>query len=160
MVRGWLSTSPLLAVRKISKKETAMNKVTQFIFLLCLVVSFQVVYAEEDTNTALQKTQDCLRNQNCESAKTPQGQAADQKALEAVGGNVQDKQQMYNISADIMPILMQQTGGDQQKMQVLMLKAQTDPEGFFNSLSPDAQAKIKSLAITVEKNKKLDTNKQ
>jgi hypothetical protein len=149
------------SLRKIfSNKGMTMINVTQFIFLLCLAASFQVVHAEDESNTALQKTQDCLRNQNCESAKTPQGQAADQKALEAVGGNIQDKQQMYNISADIMPILMQQTGGDQQKMQVLMLKAQTDPEGFFNSLSPDAQAKIKSLAITVEKNKPLDANKQ
>ena len=50
-----------------------------------------------------------------------------------------------------MPILIQQTGGDSEKMQALMLKAQNDPEGFFNSLPPEIQAKIKNVAIASEK---------
>ena len=128
-----------------------MLKLNQFVFLLVIGLSWQNVYAEDDTSSALQKTQDCLRNQTCEAAKSSAGQAADQKALEAVGGNAANKQELYNISADIMPMLIQQTGGDPEKMQALMLKAQTDPEGFFNSLSPDAQAKIKNIANTVEK---------
>ncbi|MCX7067859.1 MAG: hypothetical protein NTW85_09235 [Methylococcales bacterium] len=128
-----------------------MLKLNQFVFLLVIGLTWQNVYAEDDTISALQKTQDCLRNQTCEAAKSKAGQAADQKALEAVGGNASNKQELYNISADIMPMLIQQTGGDPEKMQALMLKAQTDPEGFFNSLSPDAQAKIKNIANTVEK---------
>jgi len=128
-----------------------MFKLNQFVFLLVIGLAWQNVYAEDDTVSALQKTQDCLRNQTCEAAKSSAGQAADQKALEAVGGNAANKQELYNISADIMPMLIQQTGGDPEKMQALMLKAQTDPEGFFNSLSPDAQAKIKNIANTVEK---------
>jgi hypothetical protein len=59
--------------------------------------------------SVLEKTHDCLRNQNCDPAKTDAGKAADQEALEAVGGNA-SKQRVYNISADIMPILAQQTG--------------------------------------------------
>ncbi|MEI6707060.1 MAG: hypothetical protein WCK96_07985 [Methylococcales bacterium] len=128
-----------------------MFKFNQFLFLLVIGLAWQNVYAEDDTVSALQKTQDCLRNQTCDAAKSSAGQAADQKALEAVGGNANNKQELYNISADIMPMLIQQTGGDPEKMQALMLKAQTDPEGFFNSLSPDAQAKIKNIANTVEK---------
>ena len=128
-----------------------MFKFNQFLFLLVIGLAWQNVYAEDDTVSALQKTQDCLRNQTCDAAKSSAGQAADQKALEAVGGNANNKQELYNISADIMPTLIQQTGGDPEKMQALMLKAQTDPEGFFNSLSPDAQAKIKNIANTVEK---------
>jgi hypothetical protein len=128
-----------------------MFKLNQFVCLLVIAMSVQNVYAEDDTVSALQKTQDCLRNQTCEAAKSNAGQAADQKALEAVGGNASNKQELYNISADIMPILIQQTGGNDEKMQALMLKAQTDPEGFLNSLPPDAQAKIKNLANAVEK---------
>ena len=128
-----------------------MFKFNQFLFLLVIGLAWQNVYAEDDTVSALQKTQDCLRNQTCDAAKSSAGQAADQKALEAVGGNANNKQELYNISADIMPMLIQHTGGDPEKMQALMLKAQTDPEGFFNSLSPDAQAKIKNIANTVEK---------
>jgi len=128
-----------------------MLKFNQFVFLLVIGLAWQNVYAEDDTVSALQKTQDCLRNQTCEAAKSSAGQAADQKALEAVGSNAANKQELYNISADIMPILMQQTGGDPEKMQLLMLKAQTDPEKFLNSLPPDVQAKIKNIAKTVEK---------
>jgi len=128
-----------------------MLKFNQFVFLLVIGLAWQNVYAEDDTVSALQKTQDCLRNQTCEAAKSSAGQAADQKALEAVGSNAANKQELYNISADIMPILMQQTGGDPEKMQLLMLKAQTDPERFLNSLPPDVQAKIKNIAKTVEK---------
>ena len=81
--------------------------------------------------------------------------AANQKALEAVGGNARDMQELYNISADVMAILEQQAGGDPAKMQALMLNAQTDPESFLNSLSPEIQAKIKNVSNAVEKNQAL-----
>ena len=128
-----------------------MLKLNQFVFLLVIGLAWQNVYAEDDIISALQKTQDCLRNQTCEAAKSNAGQAADQKALAAVGGNTSNEQELYNISADIMPMLIQQTGGDSEKMQALMLKAQTDPQGFLNSLPPDIQTKIKNLANAVEK---------
>jgi len=128
-----------------------MFKLNQFVCLLVIAMSVQNVYAEDDIISALQKTQDCLRNQTCEAAKSNAGQAADQKALAAVGGNTSNEQELYNISADIMPMLIQQTGGDSEKMQALLLKAQTDPQGFLNSLPPDIQTKIKNLANAVEK---------
>ncbi|MDD1610661.1 MAG: hypothetical protein LUO95_08690 [Methylococcaceae bacterium] len=128
-----------------------MLKLNQFVFLLVIGLAWQNVYAEDDIISALQKTQDCLRNQTCEAAKSNAGQAADQKALAAVGGNTSNEQELYNISADIMPMLIQQTGGDSEKMQALLLKAQTDPQGFLNSLPPDIQTKIKNLANAVEK---------
>ncbi|MCK9620955.1 MAG: hypothetical protein M0R47_10520 [Methylobacter sp.] len=131
-----------------------MFKVNLLVFLLAVGMSVQIVYAD-DMSSALQKTQDCLRNQNCDAARTEAGIAANQKALEAVGGNARDMQELYNISADIMPILEQQAGGDPVKMQALMLKAQTDPEGFLNSLSPEIRAMIKNVSNAVEKNQAL-----
>ncbi|MGZ5008920.1 MAG: hypothetical protein ACXWE9_10540 [Methylobacter sp.] len=127
-----------------------MFKVNLSVILIVAGMSFQNVYAD-DASSALQKTQDCLRNQNCEAATTEIGKDADQKALEAVGGNAHDKQELYNISADIMPLLLQQTGGDPEKMQAIMLKAQTDPESFLNSLSPEIRTKIKNASIEIEK---------
>ncbi|MGZ4976217.1 MAG: hypothetical protein ACXV8O_03610 [Methylobacter sp.] len=129
-----------------------MFKVNLLVFLLVAGMSFQNAYAD-DASSALQKTQDCLRNQNCDAATTEIGRDADQKALEAVGGNAHDKQELYNISADIMPLLLQQAGGDPEKMQAIMLKAQTDPESFLNSLSPEIRAKIKNASIAIEKNR-------
>jgi hypothetical protein len=128
-----------------------MFKISPLVLLFVITLFVPTVYAEDEAS-ALQKTQDCLKNQNCESMKSNAGRSADQKALEAVGGDAAKKQAIYNISADeIMPVLAQQTNGDPEKMQLLLLKAQTDPEGFMNSLPPETQAKIKNIAASVEK---------
>lgn len=130
-----------------------MFKVNLSTLLLAVVISFQAVYADDEISSALQKTQDCLRNQNCDAAKTGAGRAAEQKALEIVGGNATNLQELYDLSADIMPMLVQQSGGDSVKMQAILTKAQTDPESFLNSLSPEIQAKIKNISNAVEKSK-------
>ena len=128
-----------------------MLNIKSLLLFLAITVSFQNVSADDDINTALQKTQECLKNQNCDSAKTTAGQAANQKALDAVAGDASNQQELYNIAADIMPFLIEQTGGDLEKLQALMLKAQNDPAGFLNSLPADIQAKIKNVAKAVEK---------
>lgn len=131
-----------------------MFKVNLFVLLLVVGLFFQNSYADDDIGSALQKTQDCLRHQNCDSLNTDTGRTANQNALEAVDGNDRNKQELYNISAEIMPILLQQAGEDPAKMQATLLKAQTDPESFLNSLPPEIQVKIKNAAILVEKNQK------
>lgn len=128
-----------------------MFKVDLFIALIVVGMSFQNVYAD-DVNSALQKTQDCLKSQNCDSAQTEAGRMADLKALEAVAGNASNKQELYNIAADIMPILVQQAAEDPTKMQEILFKAQTDPVKFLNSLPPEIQARIKKVANAVDKN--------
>jgi hypothetical protein len=129
-----------------------MYKSNLIALLLVVGIPFQPVYAEDDISSALQKTQDCLRNQNCDAAQTDAGKAADQKALEAVGGDAGNMQELYDISADIMSILTQQADGDPEKMQAIMQEAQTDPEGFLNSLPSEIQAKIKNAAYAAEQN--------
>ena len=136
---------------KILMRGATMFKVKLFVLLFIAGMSFQNVYAD-DINSALQKTQDCLRNQNCDPAKTVIGRVADQKALGVVNGNAINKQALYDIAADIMPILVQQAGEDPTKMQAILLKAQADPVNFLNSLPPEIQMKIKNTANAVEKN--------
>ena len=126
-----------------------MFKLNQFIFLILIGLFFFFSNATDELSIALQQTQECLKKQNCDSALSSAGQAADQKALDAVGGNAANKQELYNLSAEILPILVQQTGGDPEKLQALIQKALTDPEAFFNSLPADTQAQIKNLANTV-----------
>jgi len=128
-----------------------MFKVNLFVSLFIVGMSFQNVNAD-DVSSALQETQDCLRNQSCDPAKTDVGQAADQRALGVVGGNASIKQELYDIAADVMPILVQQAGEDPTKMQAILLKAQADPVSFLNSLPPGIQEKIKNAADAVEKN--------
>lgn len=123
----------------------------KLLIFLAMAVFVQNIYAD-DLTSALQQTQDCLRNQNCAAASSEAGKAADRKLLETVGGNARDKQELYNMSADVMAVLFQQSGGDPAKMQVLLQKAQTDPENFLNSLPPDMKAKIGNIASEIEKN--------
>ncbi|MBP6300285.1 MAG: hypothetical protein KA365_07730 [Arenimonas sp.] len=127
-----------------------MFKLNQVIFLILIGLFCHNANATNELSIALQQTQECLKKQNCDSAKSSAGQAADQKALDAVGGNAANKQELYNLSAEILPILVQQTSGDPEKMQALIQKALTDPEAFFNSLPADTQAQIKNLANTVD----------
>ena len=118
--------------------------------VIVFVMTAQIVFADDSSGSALQQTQDCLRNQTCASALTDLGKAADQNALDVVGGNAASKQELYNIAAEIMPALDQNAGGDPQKMQALIQKAQSDPSNFLNSLPPELQAKIKAAANSVK----------
>ena len=129
-----------------------MFKVKLWATLFLVGMSFQQASAEDDM-AALLKTQECLRNQNCDSANTNEGKSAEQQALDATAGNTSQSQELHNISADIMPFLLQQSAGDPAKMQALMLKAQTDPESFLNSLPTGLQAKIQKVASDIEKNR-------
>ena len=122
-----------------------MFKVNLFTFLLVLGMSVQNVYADE-TSSALQKNQDCLKNQNCDFSKTDVGKMIDQKVFEIAGGNTKRKQELYSLAADVLPTLAQQANGDPTKMQAIMGKAQADPKSFLNSLSPETQTKIKNMA--------------
>jgi hypothetical protein len=107
----------------------------------------------EPISSALQETQNCLENQTCDSINTEAGKSADQRVQELVGNNQENRQALYKLSADIMPGLIQQTGGDPDKMQAIMHDAQNDPEKFLNSLPADTQLKIKAVASSLEKAK-------
>ncbi|MGZ5051075.1 MAG: hypothetical protein ACXWF8_08530 [Methylobacter sp.] len=122
----------------------------KLLIFLAAAIFVQNIYAD-DLTSALQQTQDCLRNQNCAAASTDAGKEADRKLLEAVAGNAGDKQALYNLSADVMAVLFQQSGGDPAKMQALLQNAQTDPERFLNSLTPEMKAKIGNIASEIEK---------
>lgn len=126
--------------------SSAMIKNNLWAWLLIAGFSWQNASADEASETALQQTQDCLRGQNCESAATAAGTEADRKALETVGGNPAEKQELYNIAASIMPILVQESGGDPQKMQAILEKAKADPEGFINSMPESVKKQIKNTA--------------
>jgi hypothetical protein len=126
--------------------RAVMAKIILSVSLLLVGLSAHSVYADEHSSSALEQTMNCLQTQTCESGRTSAGQAADQKALEAVGGSAAGKQELYNISADIMPFLVTQTNGDPAKMAEIVQKAQSNPEAFFNALPADIQAKIKKAS--------------
>lgn len=127
--------------------------------MLALAMSFQLVHAD-DASLALQETQDCLRKQNCGPATTDAGKAADRKVLDALGGDANKKQELYDISADILPILVQQADGDPTKMQAILEKAQNKPEEFLKLLPLELQNRIKIAATGLDKDQALKGGKK
>jgi hypothetical protein len=137
----------------------AMFKAIFIATLLALAMSFQLVRAD-DASLALQETQDCLRKLNCGSAMTDAGKAADRKVLDALGGDTSKKEELYGISADILPILVQQAGGDPTKMLAILEKVQNNPEDFLKLLPPELQNRIKNAATELEKDQALKGGKK
>lgn len=128
------------------------------IILLYSVLSFSNPVNDE----ALQKTQELLRNQSQrnEVLKTDtKAREADDFATKAVGGNAQDKNEVYNISADIMGKLSKDNNGDAQKMQEQLLKALQSPDQFLKSLPPEIQNNIKGVAERVEQRREVSNVK-
>ncbi|MEK6626983.1 MAG: hypothetical protein AABY53_00015 [Bdellovibrionota bacterium] len=129
---------------------------------LILVLTFfscYSLYANDDINSkALAETQKLLKNParvQKEALDTPEAKAVDKNASITARGNPQYKQEMYNISADLMPWLVEISKGDPAKMAEIMAEAQSNPAAFYQRMPAAMRAKIKSLsgAIDSDRNK-------
>jgi hypothetical protein len=132
---------------------------SKFLVLL-LSVSFMattVTFAGDAEDAAMKDVQDLMRSesQRAEVIKqSPKAQQADSFALQAVGGDAALKNQVYDVSADIMGTIKEMSGGDAGKMNALLQKAMQNPDEFLKSLPAEQQAKIRGIANQVESNKK------
>jgi hypothetical protein len=122
-------------------------KLTISILLLC----FAATSLAEDfyTKDALKKTQELLRDRqkrNVAAKANPKAREADDKAS-ALAGSEKNRDEMYNIAAGVMEKLVEETGGDDKKMQEILKRAEKDPEGFYRKMfSEEMKAKADSLA--------------
>ncbi len=126
--------------------------------VLIFSISFLTLptFAEEDLDAALKDVQDLMRSEakrNDVIKASPKAQQADDFALQAVGGNQALKNDVYDVSADIMATVKQQSGGDAAKMNELLQKALQNPAAFLKSLPAEQQAKIRDIAAKTEKQK-------
>lgn len=129
----------------------------KFLFLLLSLSLFSLpTFAEEDLDPALKDVQDLLRTESKrnEAIKAnPKAQQADAFALQAVGGNQALKNDVYDVSADIMATVQKLSNGDPAKMNELLQKALKNPGEFLKSLPADQLAKIREIAAKTEKQK-------
>lgn len=127
--------------------------------VLVLSVSFMattVSFADDDLDPALKDVQELLRTESKRNEvikNDAKAQQADAFALQAVGGDKNLKNEVYDVSADIMATVQKLSGGDTAKMQQMLQKALQNPGEFLKSLPADQQAKIRGIANQVEKNK-------
>ncbi len=126
--------------------------------VLIFSISFLTLptFAEEDLDAALKDVQDLLRTESKRNEVikvSPKAQQADDFALQAVGGNQALKNDIYDVSADVMATVKELSGGDAAKMNELLQKALQNPTAFLKSLPPEQQAKIRDIAAKTEKQK-------
>lgn len=125
------------------------------ILFLLLITFSQPSFSQLDQN-ALNEAQQVLRSPGERQeviSRDKKAQQADQLATQAVGGDPALKNEMYNVSADILNHVMKASGGDPEKAQALLMKAMKDPKQFMNSLPAAEQDKIREIANSVEKKK-------
>ena len=111
--------------------------------------------ADDSTRDSIDKTKAMLTNsaqRNAAIKGDSQAEAADSKAAAAVGGSAANKDQIYGISADVFDKMATSSGGDSTKMQEQLAKAQSDPQAFFNSMTPEQKSAIESLAKQIQAN--------
>jgi len=127
----------------------------KFLFFMTMLFCFGV-----QADQALKDTQALLNDRNQlnkvfkEDAKARE---ADQFALKAVGGDTNDRDQLYQISSQILEQLTKENNQDPQKMQEQLLKATQNPEQFYKKLSPEVQNKIKEVAGRVEQRRQVSS---
>ena len=127
-----------------------------FMVLVMDLVTTPIAYAEEDIDPAIKDVQELMRTQSKREEVIKgdvKAQQADAFALQAVGGNQNLKNDVYDVSADIMATVQKLSGGDPAKMNALLQKALQNPGEFLKSLPADQQAKIRDIAVKTEKQK-------
>ncbi len=75
---------------------------------------------------------------------------ADAQVDALTGSNAVMKEQIYRAASGAMGDITNANGGDPDAMAKMLEKAQKDPEGFLNSLSPETQDQVRSIARDLE----------
>src|SRR5947208_765057 len=93
---------------------------------------------------ALKKTQELLQTTELRDkavAESSNAQFIDAQVRSLVG-NGANKEQIYQISSQILAELVKSTGGDASKMSQILIHGKNNPKEFLESLSPESQKAI------------------
>jgi hypothetical protein len=104
---------------------------------------------DPSSQDVLDKTLQILLDPNAragELAKNSQGTAVDQQ-VRALAGSDALTQEFYALAGQVLTELVQNTGGDAQKMLQAVERAKTDPAGFAAMLSPATQQRLRDLSV-------------
>lgn len=143
---------------KFVSKKLLTGLVGKFEFkVLFYLIPLTLTQTLQAQQTPLSQTQSVLKNPNERQQVIQQegerARRADEFAGQAVGGDAQKKEQLYGLSSDVMTVIDQQSGGDPNKMNELLQKAQKNPKAFYDSLPPEIKKQIKGLADDIESSK-------
>lgn len=128
----------------------------KIIYLSVLFLAFNVFAFEDEVYTnALQQTQNLLRNSETRKGaiNNEPAKSADKAAEITALGDPAAKSEVYNIAADLMPWLVEQSQGDPAKMLQLIQEAQKNPQAFLQKMPSAERQKIKNLSGFIERKK-------
>lgn len=118
-------------------------------FILTFTCTFAFADLDEHNQKGLHDTQNLLKSKSERDAfikKNKDAQDADAKAG-AIAGSSENKEELYNMSSEIMEKITTETNGDPAKMQKLLEEAQKDPKSFYEKYFSESQkAKTKKIA--------------
>lgn len=128
------------------------------ICVLIIVFNFMVAAdLDAPSQEALGQTQSVLRSPKERDAafkENPKYKEAEGGANALVQGNEAQKQQMYEMAAQLMKTLAEKSGGDAAVMQEMMIRAQKDPAQFMREFMTESQKQqVRDLATDIEKQK-------
>jgi hypothetical protein len=132
-----------------------VSKVRILLLIVVIAVS-NVSNAELDEHQkkGLKDTQDLLRNKKAREkaiGSDAKAKEADAKAG-ALAGSPENKEEMYDLAAQVMDKITTEANGDPEKMQALMLEAQKNPKAFYEKyFTAEQKANLRNLANKIEK---------
>ncbi|MCB0413988.1 MAG: hypothetical protein KDD50_06625 [Bdellovibrionales bacterium] len=110
---------------------------------------------DKDEQKALQQTVDLLKNDTKRGMYIHETQGAakatDQNIDSLTGGNAQNKQKIYELSAKIFDRMVKNKNGDMAPIKQMLINAQQNPEGFAEGLSSEEKALLKEISRDIEK---------
>ncbi len=102
-------------------------------------------YSKEATT----KTQSLLRDpkQRQSSIEKGDGKKADDYVSNLTGNNSKNSESIYDLAADVLPLLVNKANGDPAKMKEIVEEYSKNPEAFANGWSPEQRAKLHELSL-------------
>jgi hypothetical protein len=76
------------------------------------------------------------------------------RQVQSLGGSPENSQAVYNLAGEVLADLVRSTGGDTGKLLELLQRAQTDPNGFADALSPTTLQHLRELSTKMSDTKR------
>lgn len=74
--------------------------------------------------------------------------------MRALAGSDELTQEFYTVAGQVLTELVQNTGGDTQKVLQVLERAKSDPAGFAAMLSPATQQRLRDLWVKLSDKKR------
>ncbi|NJL24668.1 MAG: hypothetical protein HC902_05530 [Calothrix sp. SM1_5_4] len=85
--------------------------------------------------------------------KNPRAKEVDQK-IDALTGSDKSKEEIYGLASELMEKITLEANGNPERMQMLLIEAQKNPEAFFRKYFNDGQKRrVRGIADDIEKRK-------